>query len=311
MRFFLSLTNSPKQADQLKSFLDELDASYFNICVIFDLSDQTLVSQTQYLSALKKLKASRTLFLSLRNYSRIHSLFLFFNRKFHFVEVILGNIIGYYCKEYFETVSKSKKIILDDGLIVVSIAKLVAKTKRTEEFIFYSAYTQLLDNKVNMVASLSKFSSKNISKFKFEPRTLGVFGSPLVENGFMSNSELEHNVLSAMKFHGCTSIYYYMHRRETSKFKSNRITEIYDDTLDSLDLILREEVIPRKWWSIYSSALVDLSLFNWDHMVYSFTRVESVSSMNNPYLLGKGIATLDSIYEIYTDLNFKEVECQS
>lgn len=307
MRFFLSFTNSPKQAVQLGKFLDELDSAYFNICVVFDLSDQTLLSQAQYHNALGKLNNRRTYFLSLRSYSKIHPLAIFVSRKFQFLEVVLGNVLGYFCREYFETMSKSKKVILDDGLIVVSIAKLLVKSNRNHEFSFYSTYAPLLDAKVTSIQSLPRLDSCNISKLQKDSQTLGVFGSPLVESGFMSVTELELLVLNAMRFHGCTSINYYMHRRENLKFKSPQIVEIYSEALDSVELVLSETVIPLKWWSIYSSAIVDLFLLNLPNLVYSFTRVESIPQMNNPYLLSEGIATLGTIYEVYINLKFQEL----
>ena len=309
MRFFLSLTNSPKQAVQLGKFLDELNSTYFNICVVFDLSDQTQLSQAQYKHALTKLNHKRTLFLSVRSYSRIHPFFVFFSRYSHTVEFVLGNILGYFCREYFETVSRSRKIIVDDGLIVVSISELLVKSNRTREFSFYSTYAQLLDSNVSSREIYHQFESLDFSDSSTEPGVLGVFGSPLVESGFMSISELELLVLNAMNFHNCTSVKYYMHRREILKFNSSRISEIYSEDSDSVGLVLQNMPIPAKWWSIYSSALVDLSLYHVPNLVYSFTRVEGILEMNNPYLASKGIFTLENIYKVYTDLKFQEILC--
>lgn len=309
MRFFLSLTNSPKQAVQLGRFLDELNSTYFNICVVFDLSDQTQLSQAQYKHALGKLNHKKTLFLSERSYSKIHPLFVFFSRYSKTIEFVLGNILGYFCREYFETVSRSRKIIVDDGLIIVSISKLLVKSNRTKEFSFYSTYAQLLDSSVASRASYHQFAFLDFSDSSTEPGTLGVFGSPLVESGFMSIRELEFLILNAMNFHHCTSVKYYMHRREILKFNSSRISEIYSEDSDSIGLALRNMPIPSKWWSIYSSALVDLSLFQIRNLVYSFTRVDGISKMNNSYLASKGIFTLDNIYEVYADLKFKEILC--
>lgn len=309
MRLFLSLTNSPKQAVQLGRFLDELDSTYFNVCVVFDLSDQTQLSQTQYQRALGKLNRKRTLYLSQKSYSKIHSLFLLFSRYSQSIEVVLGNILGFFCREYFETVSKSRKIILDDGLIVVSISKLLVKSNRTKEFSFYSTYAELLDSNVASWESCHKIESLDFSDLPRDPDILGVFGSPVVESGFMSIQDLELLVFNAMKIHGCTSVKYFMHRREILKFNSSRIAEVYDDDSDSIGLIFHDTPIPTKWWSIYSSALVDLTFFQVPNLVYSFTRVEGVPEMNNPYLACRGILTLESIYEVYTDLKFKEILC--
>jgi hypothetical protein len=309
MRFFLSLTNSPKQVVELGRFLDDVGSSYFNICVVFDLADQTQLSQTQYKHALKKLKPKNTLFLSEKIYSKIHPLFVFYSRNFKTIEFVLGNILGYFCREYFETVSKSRKIVLDDGLIVVSIAKLLVKENRTKEFSFYSSYALLLDSKVYSLESHRRCESLDFSDLFTEQGTLGVFGSPLVESGFMSLDDLEFLVLNAMNFHNCTSVKYYMHRREILKFNSSIISEIYSENSDSINLVLQSSPIPTKWWSIYSSALVDLSLLQFPNLGYSFTRVEGVSKMNNPYLDSKGISTLQTIYDVYADLKFTEILC--
>jgi hypothetical protein len=198
---------------------------------------------------------------------------------------------------------------VDDGLIVVSISRLLVVSNRTKEFSFYSTYAQLLDPNVTSRESYHQFKSPDFADSSTDPSTLGVVGSPLVESGFMSISELEFIVLNAMNFHNCTSVKYYMHRREILKFNSSRISEIYSEDSDSIGLVLQNMPIPAKWWSIYSSALVDLSLFQVPNLVYSFTRVDGIPKMNNPYLASMGIYTLETIYQVYADLKFREVLC--
>jgi hypothetical protein len=93
------------------------------------------------------------------------------------------------------------------------------------------------------------------------------------------------------------------------KFNSSIISEICSENSDSISLVLQSSPISTKWWSIYSSALVDLSLLQFPNLGYSFTRVEGVSKMNNPYLDSKGISTLQTIYDVYADLKFMEILC--
>ena len=309
MRIFLSLTNSAKQCSELVNFLSSYRSRYLNICIVFDLSDQTEISQSQYLDALNNLNKRRTIFIKEKVSSKVHFILKFLLNHTLVVTVILGNILGFYCREYFEMPTKSKKVLLDDGLIVASVSKLLVASNRVTEFQMYSSYTDFLDPRISIITKSRNQTDKRNFDFnlKLEPETLGIFGSPMVESGFLTLNELEVLILLAMKWNGCTEVRYFMHRREVKKFDSTKIHEILSQESDSLKLITESKVIPLKWWSIYSSALVDLTFLGIPELEYSFTAINTIPKMNNQYLAGYGISTVDSIYEIYSRLSFKEI----
>jgi hypothetical protein len=142
------------------------------------------------------------------------------------------------------------------------------------------------------------------SKFLFDNKTLGVFGGPLVESGFIELKMLRAMIHEASARMNCEKIFYYMHRREKLKFKCDSITEIISENSDSLSLILRKKEIPLYWWSIFSSAMVDLAILNIKPLVFSYSPLRDIEAMRNPYLARHGVNTVETIYEIYGKLGF-------
>lgn len=98
-----------------------------------------------------------------------------------------------------------------------------------------------------------------------------------------------------------------MHRREKSKFTVNHIEEISDDSKEGIEIVLDSKSLPKYWWSIMSSALVDLALEEIRGLSFHYSRINSIAQMDNRYLANKNISTTDTIFQIYNHLGFEEI----
>lgn len=277
-----------------------------HFCVVDNLDSQTFESKSQYIQALEGLNS--TYFLSYRIYSRVHSLFLFLVTIFP-IQIVIGNIIGFYCRSYFEISRNLRKpiVVVDDGLVSVSIAKLVARMELHDAFIFATNYGRFMPESIAKIQLEQSFTQRGNQSFKIDYKTLGVMGSPMVESGFLDLVTLQEAIFSTARQLGCSNVHYFMHRRELKKFNSASILEIVSGTQDSLMLISSREVIPKYWWSVFSSALVDLAILEIESLEFFFKPLGNFHAMKNSFLAEFGVDTVGTIYEIYRQLGFTEV----
>lgn len=309
MHILISLTSSTKQVLNLKQFLNQTKQYTLHFCVKFNLNDQAPLSKNQYLNALKQIKSKKTIIIPISIYSRLHKSVLFLSQHFGSITIILGNIIGFYPKIFFESSNKIKQrlVILDDGLISVSLAKLLTQHNRSDKFIMATTYATLMPKGVTLLDLRPKPGIRIAPKRIIDSKILGVFGSPLVESEFITTAEISSLIDYVRKKLGCDKVLYIMHRRETSKFTVNHIEEILDDSREGIEIVLNLKLLPKYWWSVMSSALVDLALEEIKGLNFTYSRINSIAHMDNHYLANMNISTTDTILQIYNQLGFEEI----
>jgi len=309
MYILISLTSSTKQVLNLKQFLNQTKRYTLHFCVKFNLNDETPLSKAQYLNALRQMKGTKTIIIPISIYSRLHKSVLFLSQRFGAITIILGNIIGFYPKTFFESSNKFKQrlVILDDGLISVSLARLLIRENRSDKFLMATTYTTLMPNGVTLFNLRSKPDTRLAPKRIIDSKVLGVFGSPIVESEFITIAELSSSIDRVRKKLGCDKVLYIMHRREKSKFTVNHIEEILDDSKEGIKIVLDSKSLPKYWWSIMSSALVDLALEEIKGLSFNYSRINSIAQMDNRYLANMNISTTDTIFQIYNQLGFTEI----
>jgi len=305
MKIFISFPESPKQFLALSRFLINQNQQYLNFCVVKNVSEETEISKFHFRTTLATSK-SKTIFLRFNLYKRFHKLAIIFVRHSGFLQVILGNILDATSKEFFYLDAKNKIILVDDGLLTLSLGELVLKSNKIDNYLFYTIYEDLLSPRLHILKDESMHLFSSIYP-KYDKKVLGVFGSPLVESGFISVHEYESMLLKVMLLNNCNSINYYMHRRESVKFNAKNIQEFKNLNQNSLELICELQTIPMTWWSVYSSALVELKLLNIPKLIYTYTPIYGVTEMNHPYLSSIGIQTVETVYKVYSDLEFRRV----
>ena len=306
MKIFVSFPESPKVFLALSRLLMCQNSNYLHICIVRDFSEEKELSKFDFKSAVV-ISNGKTFFINLNIYKKFHRLFKFFIKNSSFFHVILGNILSLPTQEMFFVKAKNRIILLDDGLLTLSLGELILKLNRSQDYLFYTMYYELLPIGLHYLKDfLSSLHLPKVYK-NYDDKILGVLGSPLVESEFISKQEYELMLLKAMRLNNCISINYYMHRRENRKFENELINEFNDTKKNSLELILELDVMPTTWWSVYSSALVDLKLLNVPRLDYTYTPIQIVDKMNHPYLANFGIKTVEIIYQVYYALKFRRI----
>lgn len=298
MRFFICHLQSPEQVNSFARLQDQIiTRSRFSFFLIikYNIRNQPLNSFSQYENSLIRLDKKLNFVISESIYARIYKLLfkiLFFFPK---SELIIGNTIGFHCK-YAISKFHGNITIVDDGLVVLNIAKNLLNNPINNNLRLFTKYEDLLDISVLRQGFNGKLSK--IISLPIVENQLGIIGSPLVEDSVLNSKELLDKILYVKKKLGVHTVLYFMHRREYSKFNQyDWLTEYESAEYTSFQTVVNEGSIPRMIWSLGSSALIDFRLgFRPEGMEYFFSRIAKVES-ENPLL-----------YNAYIKMGFKEIQ---
>lgn len=298
MRLFICHLQSPEQVNSFARLQDQISLrSRFNFFLIvkYNIRNQPLNSFSQYENSLIRLSNKLNFVISEAIYARIYRLLfkiLFFFPKSEF---IIGNTIGFHCK-YAVSNFRGDITIVDDGLVVLNIAKNLLNNPITNNIRLFTKYEDLINISVLRQGFNGKLSK--IINLPIKENQLGILGSPLVEDLVLNSKELLGKILYVKEMLGVDTVLYFMHRREYSKFNQyNWLIEYESTEYTSFQTVVNEGTIPKVIWSLGSSALIDFRLgFRSKDMEYFFSRIAKVEA-ENPLL-----------YNAYIKMGFKEIK---
>ena len=298
-RLYLCILSSPSQISSFLKFAESRNYqnghSYFFI-LRFNFQEQSSNEVHQYNNAIKKIQSKYFIFVNEKYFAFFFKSIIRICSKFQTVNFVIGTTVGFYSWYIFEKIQVNKITIVDDGISILLIEKLVIKNGR-KNIRFFSKYSkfiqkELLDSKT-LHAGDTPLNKSETLEF------LGVFGSPIVELEVIDIFQYEQIILKIATIFGANNVLYFMHRKERKKFSDSSISEITSETMNSIELIRSMKVLPRTYWTMHSSALIDMMLVTSDpKFQFFFTSINSNLQMRNMKENGIDSSYLDDIFRL-------------
>ena len=308
VRIFFVYLQSPEQIRNFTLLRTEINkSSKFNLFIVvdFNVRNQAHYSVKQYENSISRVRDSRTILIPASIYHLFHRLFLRIPRLPKFIEFISGNIIGSYSLEILNRWNSAPLTAVDDGIDIVDVANHYSQESLFPNLRFFSKYSEFMSNKCRQ--SIFIYPQSNSSTVRKSPqKTLGILGGPYVELEGLSVEKYLAYIRQVQKVLDCDQVFYFMHRRETFKFNMSDINELIDTQLSSLELIESLEFAPALYWSLGSSALIDLHLKYSTQFDYHFSKAAFPRNYSR-FFIDRDINSSMNLYSLYERCGFNEI----